>query len=124
MKTKVSVIIRLALVLTLVLLCSLPAYSQCGWQQQIVSAIKNRLPGEKACSALVGPPQEMFGALNAVEADVLSSRNAVSPYDHDYWKYQEWLGSYTPRFGAFSGGFENEQNEPIGSVRAKGPGRF
>src|SRR5260370_37419811 len=100
MKTKVSVIIRLALVLTLVLLCSLPAYSQCGWQQQIVSAIKNRLPGEKACSALVGPPQEMFGALNAVEADVLGSRRAVGTYHLDYWKCQEWTGSYVRRPGA------------------------
>ncbi|HTD23514.1 MAG TPA: hypothetical protein VK738_12725 [Terriglobales bacterium] len=124
MKTKVSVIIRIALVLTLALLCSLPAYSQCGWQQQIVSAIKSRLPGEKACSALVGPPQEMFGALNAVEADVLGSRSAVGPYDHDYWKYQEWLGSYARRFGAFSGGFENEQNEQIVIVRDKLPDAF
>lgn len=118
-----SVIIRIAFV-TVALACSLPAYSQCGWQQEIVSAIKSRLPGEKACSALVGPPQEMFGALNSVETDVLNNKSQIAPYDHDYGKYQEWLGSYARRFGSFSGSFENEQNEQIVIVRDKIPDAY
>lgn len=105
-----------------VVFCSGPAYPQCDWQQQIINAIRSRLPGEKACSILSAPPQEMFGSLDAVEAEVMGSRSAIGPYDREYWRYQDWLGSYARRFGALSGNIQNEQRVAI--VRDKVPDAF
>src|SRR5712691_2713372 len=43
MKTTFLALFRTTLISALTLLCSLPAYSQCDWQRQIISAIKSRL---------------------------------------------------------------------------------
>lgn len=102
--------------------CSSPVYPQCDWQQQIVNAVRSHLPGEKACSVLGGPPQEMFGSLDAIEANLLGSRSAIGPYDREYWRYQDWLSSYARRFGALSGNIQNEQRVVI--VRDKVPDAF
>ena len=104
---------------------SLPVHAQCDWQQQIVSAIKSRLPGEKACTVLVGPAQQMFGSLDAVEADLLGGKTAISPYDGEYWRDQEWLSSYVRRFGALCADFVYEQPEQKAViVRDKVPDAF
>ncbi|HZR29711.1 MAG TPA: hypothetical protein VFA71_13110 [Terriglobales bacterium] len=125
MKRTVLGIGSIASVITLALLYSLPAHAQCDWQQQIVSAIKSRLPGEKACSVLVGPQRQMFGSLDAIEADVLGGKSAISPYDREYWRDQEWLSSYARHFGALSADFAYEQPEQkVVIVRDKVPDAF
>src|SRR5690348_4742750 len=111
MKTKVLAIARGALLFAVSALCCSPAHSQCEWQQQIVNAVKNCLPGEKACSLLTAPTPQIFGALDAVEADVLGGKSAIAPYDHEYWRYQEWLSSYAQRFAALSGTADNQRPE-------------
>ena len=121
MKTKVLRTFRVWLCF-ITAACSSPAYPQCDWQQQIANAIRSRLPGEKACSVLGAPPQEMFGSLDAIEANLLGSRSAIGPYDREYWKYQDWLSSYARRFGALSGNIQNEQRVVI--VRDKMPDAF
>ena len=119
------VVMKITVSLIMLLFCSLPAHAQCDWQQQIVSAIKSRLPGEKACSVLIGPPQQMFGALDAIEADVLGGKTAISPYDREYWRDQEWLSSYARRFSALSGDSAFEQPEQkVVIVRDKVPDAF
>ncbi|PYX89030.1 MAG: hypothetical protein DMG67_15990 [Acidobacteria bacterium] len=123
MKTTFLARFRTTLISTLTLLCSLPAYSQCDWQRQILSAIKSRLLGEKACRILVSPPQQIFSELDAVEADLLNSKNQIGPYDSEYWRYQEWLSSYARRFSTFSGGFEQSEQK-VAIVRDKAPNAF
>jgi Zn-dependent protease with chaperone function len=125
MNATASAITRGALLALLIALICSPARGQCGWQQQIVNAVRNRLPEEKACSVLTAPPQPMFGTLDAIEADVLGSKSAVAPYDHEYWRYQEWLSSYARRFGALAGNAENQRPEQkVLVVRDKVPDAF
>lgn len=74
---------------------------------------------------LAAPPEQTFGALDAMEADVLGGKSAIGPYDHEYWRYQEWLGSYARRFSALSGNPENQRSEQkVVIVRDKIPDAF
>jgi hypothetical protein len=123
MNNKVLAITRGALLSALMALCCQRAHSQCDWQQQIVNAVKSRLPGERACGVLTSPPQQIFGALDAVEADVLGGKSAVAPYDHEYWRYQEWLSSYAQRFAVLSGSAETPEQKVL-VVRDKMPDAF
>jgi hypothetical protein len=123
MNNKVRAITRGALLSALTALCCQGVYAQCDSQQQIVNVVKSRLPGERACGVLTSSPQQIFGAVDAIEADVLGGKSTVAPYDHEYWRYQEWLSSYAQRFGALSGSAENPEQKVL-VVHDKMPDAF